>query len=107
MEVVAGVRWLFVFLLWAALDLSGPVLFVSVEAFEESEEAAHRAQARRRERQAAVQATPAGWRIRAAVTRPSPLAAAAPRHRGPETGRGDVLKLPPSGPGSDSAPDDH
>jgi len=96
-----------VFLLWAALDLSGPVLFVSADVFEESGEAVHQAQVRRRERQAAVEATPPGWRIRAAMTRPSSLAATEPRHRGPDTGRGDVLKLPPSGPGPDSAPDDH
>ena len=104
---MTGARWLFVFLLWAALDLSGPVLFVSVEAFEESEEATHRAEVRRLERRLAIRATPAGWQVRAPATRPSPVTGAGPRQRGPEPGRGDVLKLPPSGPGPDSAPDDH
>lgn len=104
---MVGARWLFVFILWAALDLSGPVLFVSVEAFEESEEAAHRAQARRLERRLAARTTPARWQVHVPAPRPSPVVAAAPRPGGPETDRGDVLKLPPSGSGPDSAPDDH
>ena len=49
-RAVAGLRWLLIFAFCAALDLSGPLLPVPAELIEESEEAAHRSEPRRRER---------------------------------------------------------
>jgi hypothetical protein len=103
---VATLRWLSVLLLWAALDLSGPLLPVPVEALEEWEEAAHKAPLRRRDRQLDVRATSARRQETRhdAVRLPRLVAAAAPRH-GREPGA--ARKLPPADPGSDSPADDH
>ena len=46
-----GLRWLFVVLFWAALDLSGPILPVPIEAFEGSEEATPRSPLKPRDRE--------------------------------------------------------
>jgi hypothetical protein len=104
-ESVTGTRWILTFLLWAALDLSGPVLFLSIESFEDGEQAAHRTEVRRRERQLTVRSTPAEREARPAAIRPARAGLGAQVPRGSEMGR--VLKLPPSGSGPGSAPDDH
>jgi hypothetical protein len=104
---VAAFRWLFVLLFWAALDLSGPLLPVPVEAIEEWEDAAHRVPLRRRDRQSDVRATSERrqeMRDAAAARLSRFVAAAAPR-RGHDAGT--VRKLPPPWSDSDSPADDH
>jgi hypothetical protein len=103
---VAQLRWVLVFLLWAALDLSAPLLVVPVEAFEESEEAAHRAAHRRRSWQHACHARPTvDQEARSAAVRLTSLVATATPRWAREARV--LLKLPPSGPPPDSASDDH
>jgi hypothetical protein len=103
---MAGLRWLLVVILWAALDLSGPLLLVPVEAFEESEEVTHRSSHRRRDR-ASERRTASARRleIREDAARLSRLVATASPRRGPEV---DIpRKLPPSDSGPDPASDYH
>jgi hypothetical protein len=103
---VSGLRWLFVFLLWAALDLSGPLVLAPLEALEESEEAAHRATPGRRGRDSEVRARPATRpEVHDEGARLSRLAVVAGFRRGPETTV--PPKLPPSRSGPDPAADDH
>jgi hypothetical protein len=106
-EFVAGLRWLVVFLFWVALDLSGPLLLVPAEAFEESEEGAHRPSLRRRAREPGLRAaSPRRPEVDVEAARSSRLAAAAASpHRGPEAAT--PRKLPPSDADPDSASDDH
>jgi hypothetical protein len=103
---VTRLRWILVLLLWAALDLTGPLLPVPVEALEEPEAAAHRAAPRHRSRQPERRAEPAvDQNVRSAAARlASRVAVAAPRWT---RDAGVVLKLPPSGAPPESAPDDH
>jgi hypothetical protein len=103
---VTGLRWLFIFLFWAALDLSGPLLLVPAEVLEESEEAAHRSGSRRRDQQPETR-SPA---VRASEAHPGTmqLARAVTAARGLRSGRADTPpKLPPSASAADSASDDH
>jgi hypothetical protein len=105
---VAGLRWLLIFAFCAALDLSGPLLPVPAELIEESEEAAHRSEPRRRERpQSGAQSpsTRASEVAQRSAARLSRLVSAA---LGPRPSRADTpLKLPPPGSAPDSASDDH
>jgi hypothetical protein len=102
---VAALRWLFVVLLWAALDPSGPLLPVPVEALEESEDVAQRAPLRRRDRTPALRATARSHEIRDDAARSGRLVAAAPHRR--ERDAGKARKLPKAEPSSDSPADDH
>jgi hypothetical protein len=103
---VAGLRWLFVFVIWAALDLSGPLLLVPVEALEESEEATHRSPLRRRDRAPEIRlASARRQEIQEDAARSSRLVAAASPGRKHEAGA--PRKLPQSDPSPDPASDDH
>ena len=85
---MAGLRWLFVFVIWAALDLSGPLLLVPVEALEESEEATHRSPLRRRDRAPEMRVASARRQeIQEDAARLSRLVAAASPRRGHEAER--------------------
>jgi len=104
---VTGLRWLFIFLFWAALDLSGPLLLVPAEVLEESEEAAHRSGSRRRDQQQPETRSPS---VRASEAHQGTmqLARAVTAARGLRPGRADTPpKLPPSASAPDSASDDH
>jgi hypothetical protein len=103
---VAGLRWLVIFLFWAALDLSGPLLLVPMEAFEESDDAAHRSPSRRRDRQPEARlSSPRAPEARQDAARRLRLVAAASVR--PERGADSPRKLPPSDSAPDSASDDH
>jgi hypothetical protein len=103
---VAGLRWLFIFVIWAALDLSSPLLLVPVEALEESEEATHRSPLRRRDRALEIRVASARRQgIQEDAARLSRLVAAARPRRGHEADA--PRKLPPADPGPDPASDDH
>jgi hypothetical protein len=104
---MTGLRWVFILLFWAALDLSGPLLLVPAEMFEESEEAAHRSGTGRRDQQRSEARSPSA---RASETQQgtAQLSRMVPAARGPRPGRADTpRKLPPSGSAPDSASDDH
>lgn len=103
---MAGIRWLFIFLLWTALDLSGPLLPVPVEVFEGSEEAAHRSQVRRRVDEPEVRAVSVGDQQApdGAARLPRFVPATRPHRASVAVA---VRKLPSSGPDSDAASDDH
>jgi hypothetical protein len=106
-RAVSWLRWLSIFLFWAALDLSGPLLFVPAEVFEESEEAAHRSGTRRRE-----QPQPDARSLSARVSQGDRGTAQRSRvvtaTRGPRSSRSDTPpKLPLAESPPDSAPDDH
>ena len=103
---MAGLRWLFALVVWVALELSGPVLLVPVEAFEESEEATHRSPLRRRDRASEARAVSARRQeIREDAARLSRLVATASLRRAREV---DIpRKLPPSESVPDPASDDH
>ena len=104
---MTGLRWAFIFLFWAALDLSGPLLLVPAEMFEESEEAAHRSGTRRRDQQRSEARSPSA-RASEAQQGTAQLSRMVTAARGPRPGRADTpRKLPPSGPPPDSASDDH
>jgi hypothetical protein len=103
---VAGLRWLVIFLFWAALDLSGPLLLVPMEAFEESDDAAHRSPSRRRDRQPEARlSSPRAAEARPDAARRLRLVAAASVR--PERAADSPRKLPPSDSAPDSASDDH
>jgi hypothetical protein len=103
---VSGLRWLFVFLLWAAVDLSGPLVPSPFEALEESEEATHRATPGRRGRDPEARARPVTRsEARDEGTRLRRLAVVAGLRRGRETAI--PPKLPPSALAPDPAADDH
>lgn len=107
-RAVAGLRWLLIFAFCAALDLSGPLLPVPAELIEESEEAAHRSEPRRRERPqsgARSPSTRASEVAQGSAARLSRLVSAA---LAPRPSRADTpLKLPPPESAPDSASDDH
>ncbi len=106
-DPVAGLRWLFIFLLWAALDLSGPLLLVPAEVFEESEEAAHRSGSRRREQPQADARKPSA-RVSGAHLSTAQLSRVVTAVRGPRPDKaGPPPKLPLSESVPDSASDDH
>jgi hypothetical protein len=106
-ELVTGLRWVFIFLFWAALDLSGSLLLAPAEVFEESEEAAHRSWTRRRDQQRSEARSPSARASEAQQGR-AQLSRMVTAARGPRPGRADTpRKLPPSGPAPDSASDDH
>jgi hypothetical protein len=104
---VSGLRWLFVLLLWAAMDLSGPLVLSPFEALEEPEEATHRATPGRRGRGSEARTRPATRRetreAREDRTRAPRPAVAAGFRRARETAI--PPKLPPSA--SAHAADDH
>jgi hypothetical protein len=103
---VATLRWLAVLVLWAALDLSGPLLPLPVESVEEWESVAPRPTLRRRDREPATRATPAT--TPEARDRAARLARAVPAvapSRGAE--RGAVRKLPPPLTDPAGPADDH
>ena len=105
-DPVTGLRWVFIFLFWAALDLSGPLLLVPAEVLEESEEAAHRSGSRRRDQQPETR-SPA---VRASEAHQGTvqLARAVTAARGLRSDGADTPpKLPPSASAPDSASDDH
>jgi hypothetical protein len=103
---MAGLRWVFALVVWVALELSGPVLFVPVEAFEGSEEATHRSPLRRRDRASEARAVSARRQeIREDAARLSRLVAIASLRSAREV---DIpRKLPPSESVPDPASDDH
>jgi hypothetical protein len=97
-----GLRWLLVFLFWAALDLSGPLLPVPIEAFEGSEEATPRP----RDREVPPRSELAGGHgVRDDAARLSRLVALTSPRR--ELEASAPRKLPSSDPGPDPASDDH
>jgi hypothetical protein len=105
---MAAFRWLLIFLFWAALDLSGPLLLVPAELFEESDEAAHRSGSRRRDRRRSG-APSTSLRVSEAMhlgtAQLSRLLAAV---LGPRSSRASIPpKLPLSESVPDSASDDH
>jgi hypothetical protein len=104
---MATLRWLLVLVLWAAMDVSAPLVLGPAEAVEElAEETAHAARRRPPRRPARDVTTPAVLRqVRADVERLAHrLTPGPPRH---DVRRATVRKLPSSGPDPGLAPDDH
>ena len=104
---MTGLRWLFIFLFWAALDLSGPLLLVPAEVFEESEEAAHRSGSRRQDKPQSDVRSPAA-RVSGAHLGTAQSLRVVAAAREPRPNKADTPpKLPLSESESDSASDDH
>jgi hypothetical protein len=106
---VAGLRWVLMFLIWAAaFDLSGPLLPVPAELIEESEEAVHRSGPRRRERPQSGARSPSTRASEVAQRSGAQLSRLVSAALGPRPSRADTpLKLPPPESAPDSASDDH